>query len=247
MEPREIDLMARLEREHWWFVGKRLAISALLERCGLPPGSVVVDVGCGTGANLALLAKSHRALGLDHDTRCLDGACRLGGLALARASAEALPLAGGSVDLALCADVLYHRQVDHQRALAELSRVLRPGGWLLILDSAYQGLAGPHDRAMHGARRFTAGGMAVRLRRHGLVPVRVGYRNCLLAPALIPLRLAQRLRQRPGGPAPASDVALPPPALNRLLIVLMRLEAAWLRRRDLPFGTSVALLARKPY
>jgi SAM-dependent methyltransferase len=239
--------MYQVEGEHWWFAGKRLAVAAMLE--GLPLTGLAVDVGCGTGAVLADLARRGPALGVEFDARCLGLACRRGDLDLVRAGCSALPLANGSAGFITLMDVLYHEGVDVAATLAECHRVLAPGGWLLVFDSAYEGLMGPHDRAVHGARRFARRGLCLRLERAGFSVVRATYRNSLLAPLAIPARLAARWLERlrgAGQDAPVSDVDMPAPWLNRLLLGLMVLETRWLKRHDFPLGLSVCALAAKP-
>jgi SAM-dependent methyltransferase len=107
---------------------------------GLPVG-VALDAACGTGRHTAYLA------GLGHRTIGADGSPEM--LALARAkvpeaelheaSLDDLPLADDSVDLAVCAIALSHVP-DLEPVLAELVRVLRPGGHLVLSDS--RGLIG---------------------------------------------------------------------------------------------------------
>lgn len=246
MEPREYQLMYALEKDHWWFVGKRWAAAALLEAVE-PIAGPRLDLGAGTGALLEDHLRRGPALGLEYDPLALALAHKRVGPRLARGVSQALPFRDGSAGLVTVMDLLYHQGVDVSATLAECHRVLRPGGHILVFDSAYQGLMGPHDRAMHGARRFTRPGLCLRLERVGFSIVRATYRNALLAPAVIAQRLAARWRERLLGEsaAPASDVARPPEMLNRLLLGVMRAEARWLRRHDLALGTSVCVLARK--
>ncbi|MBI5524664.1 MAG: class I SAM-dependent methyltransferase [Desulfarculus sp.] len=247
MEPREFRLMYAVEKDHWWFVGKRLAAAALLE--GVEPiQGLRLDLGAGTGALLQEHLRRGPALGLENDPLALALAHKRVGPRLARGLSHALPFRDNCAGLVTMMDLLYHQGVDVAATLAECHRVLRPGGFLLVFDSAYQGLMGPHDRAMHGARRFTRPGLSLRLERAGFTVVRATYRNSLLAPGVIARRLAARWRERlrgPGAEAPASDVARPPEMLNRLLLGVMRAEARWLRRHDLVLGTSVCVLGRK--
>ncbi len=247
MEPREVDVMYELEERHWWFVGKRLAVAALLK--GVAVDGLRVDVGCGTGALLQDLAGLGPALGVEYDARCLGLACRRGGLDLVRAGCAELPLADGCAGLITLMDVLYHEGVDVRATLAECRRALKPGGYLLVFDSAYQGIMGPHDRAVHGARRFTRQGLARRLELAGFTVQRATYRNSILGPLAIAQRLAarywERLRPTPDDNVCLSDVDAPSPLLNRLLLQVMRAEAAWLKGHDFPLGLSVCLLARR--
>jgi len=96
----------------------------------------VLDVGCGTGATLAAIARAHplaRAWGVDLSSAMLDVAReRLGGLALLQtADAERLPFRDACVDLVTCVDSLHHYPRP-EAALAEMHRVTRPGGGLVI-------------------------------------------------------------------------------------------------------------------
>lgn len=248
MEAREYELMYELELTHWWFVGKRLAAAALLR--GVEPiAGLRVDVGAGTGALLSEHLGRGPALGVELDPLAAGLCARRVGPVLVRGRSDALPLVDDAAGLVTVMDMLYHQGVDVAATLAECRRVLRPGGYLLVFDAAYQGLLGPHDRSMHAARRFTRSGLAARVRRAGFTVRRAGYRNALLAPGLIALRLAAKLLDRLRGHRPhppSSDVRRPPDAVNRLLLGLMAHEARWLRNHDLPLGTSVCLLAQKP-
>ncbi len=115
----------------------------------LPPieGLRVLDLACGTGRYARLAqARGAQVIGLDNSAAML----KAGALPLsALASAEALPLATGSIDGVICALALGHLP-SLAAPLAEIGRVLRPGGWALLSDfHPYMVLAG-------AARTFTA-------------------------------------------------------------------------------------------
>jgi SAM-dependent methyltransferase len=217
---------------------------------GLDIQGLRVDVGCGTGAVLKDLAGAGPALGVEYDERCVGLACQRGGLDLVRGGCAALPLIDGCAGLVTLMDVLYHEGVDVGGTLAECFRVLKPGGYLLLFDSAYEGLRGPHDRALHGARRFARQGLTRRLELAGFTVERATYRNSILAPAAIAARLAarawDRLRPADDDGVCLSDVDTPHPMVNRLLTRIMQMEARWLLRHDFPLGLSVCALAVKP-
>lgn len=93
-------------------------------------GKVVLEVGCGTGLILQRTARfARQAIGMDLSGAMLARA-RQRGLAVAQASATALPFATASVDVAYSFKVLAHIP-DIQGALREMARVVRPGGWVL--------------------------------------------------------------------------------------------------------------------
>jgi arsenite methyltransferase len=121
--------------------GERLTLR-LAELAGIAPGKRVVDVACGTGASARLLARELGAetVGVDLGARAIERATRsahAAGLAdrarFVHGDAEALPLDDASFDVALseCSLCTFP---DKQRAVAEMARVLRPGGTIAIAD-----------------------------------------------------------------------------------------------------------------
>jgi ubiquinone/menaquinone biosynthesis C-methylase UbiE len=246
MEREEYARMYALENDYWWFVGKRRIAETLIHRYVAPSGDQqVLDVGCGTGGMLDhLLGAEGRAFGLDLSEFALDFARQRHLERLTRGSAAALPFGDGSFSLVTALDLLYHRWVaDDVAALRECWRVLRPGGWLLVMDSAFPLLYGEHDVRHMGQRRYTAGDLKMRVEAAGLAVSRLSYANTLLFPAVAGVRLWSRAF----GTRSAGDFMLRPlPAwLNGLLTGIYSLEARGLRWFSYPFGASVVCLARK--
>lgn len=244
MEPDAFAAHFALEDRHWWFRAKRALVVALLRRYGERAGRVL-DVGCGTGGMLRALAdaggpRGPVVVGLDAAAVALALSRRRGLTRLVGGAAEALPFRDGTFDACLCLDVLYHRNVASEtRALGECHRVLRPGGLLVVTDSAFAWLRSAHDAAVHGARRYTRRRLVACARAAGFTPVFASYAYCLVFPAVAAVRLARRAR--PGG----SDVFPLPPPLNRLLLGVQAVERALLRLTPLPFGSSVVVVGRK--
>lgn len=244
MEAREYAATYALEDDHWWFRAKRALVFSLLRRHGALAGPGL-DVGCGTGATLQALAGRGRWVGVDRAALAL-AFCRRRGLRhLAQASALALPFRAASFAVCLCLDVLYHRGVASDvAALTEIHRVLRPGGLLVVTDSALAWLRSAHDEAMHGARRYARGELLARVRAAGFTPLEASYHYGLVFPAVAGVRLARRLaRQRAGV---GSDLRPVPRPLTVLLLGVQALERALLRLAPLPVGSSVYCVARKP-
>jgi ubiquinone/menaquinone biosynthesis C-methylase UbiE len=117
---------------------------ALIETTGLgrwrawlaggAPSGRVLDIGCGTGRNLALFGSGVRAIGLDPCPQSLQKARgRAPGVPLVRARAEALPFRDGTFD-AVVSGLVFCSVGDVPRGLAEVRRVLRPGGVLRMLE-----------------------------------------------------------------------------------------------------------------
>jgi SAM-dependent methyltransferase len=228
-----------LEDTHWWFRSKRTLVFTLLRRYGVDAGPGL-DVGSGAGGTLARLAAQGAWFGVDADPAALELSRRRGLARLAGGSAEALPFRGGTFAACLCLDLLYHRNVGSETGvLRECHRVLRPGGLLLVTDSAFKWLKSAHDEAVHGARRYTRRELVERVREAGFAPLLASYAYCLVFPAVAVVRLARR------GRAGGSDVYALPGPLNTALLGVQAIERGLLRLGSLPFGSSVVLVARK--
>ncbi|HXJ34679.1 MAG TPA: class I SAM-dependent methyltransferase [Candidatus Eisenbacteria bacterium] len=240
MDAAAIEEMSALEDHHWWFVGKRLLVAALLGERLARPGVRVLDVGCGTGGVLASLPGRARAAGVDRSLPAL-AHCRRRGLgAVAVAEGDRLPFAAASFDVVLMLDVLEHFR-DEGALLAGVARVLAPGGALLVSVPAYQALWSAHDEVMHHVRRYTSGRLRAALTAGGFAIDRLTYTNLApLAPALVVRGLLPRLGIGGGG---GSDFRTHAEWVNRALVATYRAEAWAVRRLSLPCGLSVAAVA----
>lgn len=235
--------MYRVEDVHWWYRALRSLIRAAWNTHAQTPSGWILDVGCGTGANLAMFNGEAVATGIDYSEAALKR-CRQRGLTrIAQADAGALPFASDSFDGVLMMDVLYHRGVSNMAgALAEAERVLSPGGVLLANVPAYQWLYSSHDKAIHTSHRFTRSELVSLFRSAGLEPIRATYWNTVLFPAIALLRLWRR-RSAHGASDLAGYTGNP---IARLLQGILALERAAMRFGNLPFGLSIFAVARKP-
>ena len=237
MDPAEYTLMDAAEDRMWWYRALHARLCDALKDTTGP----ILDAGCGTGGFLAML-KTHRPdlirFGIEWDATAAPRARTKSGALVARGSVNTLPFADQSFDAVLSADVLCHAAVDPEQALAELKRVLKPGGRLILNMPAYQWMMSAHDRRVHNVRRLSAGATAALLRTAGFKPVSTRYWNGLLLPLMI---LQRKILAR--GDA-VSDVAPFPPWLDAILHGMTEFE----RRLPvpLPFGGSVLAIAEKP-
>lgn len=229
--------MREFEDHYWWFVSRRrVALSLLQEHC---PDGKVLDIGCGTGAVLQELQASREAEGVDFSELALEFGRKRGLTGLTLADAQALPFSDGSFQAVVSLDTLEHVP-DDAKALSEMARILSPGGIVILNVPAFQWLWGPHDVALMHHRRYTRAQLKQRMDEAGFDVVFASYGVFFLFPAVVVLRVLDKLRRREG-------VELPrvPNWLNRTLIGLMEAESRIMRRLPLPWGSSVVAVGRR--
>jgi SAM-dependent methyltransferase len=241
MEVEEYARIAAAEDNHWWYRNTRALMAELLEPW-LGSGQRILDAGCGPGGNGAWLARHGQVVGVDLAHEALEFVrSRRPETVPARASAERLPFADGAFHVAVGITLLY-TVPDDLAALAELVRVLRPGGAVLLLEPAFQSLRRAHDVTVHGLRRYRRDELAGLAARSGLSVRRATYAYSFLAPPAALLSVVERRRSRSSSDA-GSDVERR--ALDRVFAPLAAFERRWLARHDLPVGTSVVVVATR--
>ena len=233
------DTMARHARTHWWYEGRRSLVRETLRRFGTPDG-LVLDVGCGTGDNLAMLEEVAGAavVGTDLSAYALRHAAR--GRAVI-ALAENLPVATGVCGLVASMDVIEHLD-DDLVGLREYRRVLAPRGLLLLTVPAYQWLWGEHDvRAAH-RRRYRVGGLVSVVEAAGIEVLHTTYYNSFLVPAATVLRRTplRRLVKETD-----EEVGSTSPFVSKVMTRLSQAERRVARHRSVPFGLSILLIGRR--
>ena len=243
MQEHTYPIMYRIEETHWWFAGRRRIISGFVEDiCSTlekrPPH--ILDVGCGTGANLELLARYGEAEGVDVSPEAL-AFCRERGLQNVRqGEAEHLPYADASFDLVTGLDVVEHLD-DDVAGLREIRRVLRPGGRALLFVPAFMFLWGVQDDISHHRRRYTLKELTETVSAAGLEVERATYANITFFFPVLFGRLLMRLT----GFRPTSENNLTVGFLNRPLGSILGAEQLLLRHVALPFGVSAICVARR--
>jgi SAM-dependent methyltransferase len=241
---RLLEATARAERDHFWFNGFRRFVRPLLRDATRgAAGATILDCGCGTGNNLAMLREYGRAFGIDITWSGLAYARQRGERQVARASATCLPFPAGVFDLVTSFDVLYAFDDEMERdALNEMYRVLRPGGQVLINVAALRALTGNHSKLGGEVRRYHRRELVSHLERTGFTVLRATYTNFTLLPIVAGVRFAQRLA---GHRESTSEIAVPAAPVNAALSAVLAVEAAAVRAVDMPLGSSLLALARK--
>ncbi len=235
MDASDIQRLAALEDRHWWFQERRSILARCqrgLARSGVVPGTAL-DIGAAAGGNTRVLRRhGWRPVALEYSA---DGArvARERGLTVVRGDGTALPARDGAVDLITAFDVIEHIE-DDARAAAEIRRVLRPGGSLLVTVPCDMRLWSAHDVAGHHFRRYDRDGLIQVITDAGLRIDELWSWNVLLRPAVA------LTRKRAVGNELA-PMAAPLNIALRAVVVAER----YLPVRSLP-GVSLMLRAHRP-
>lgn len=234
MKEEEYERMFILEDFYWWFRGRR---EIVLSTLGNLKPSRVLDVGCGTGANLLLF--DGQIVGLDISLKALKLAKRRKRNALlVQGSATALPFKDEIFDLVLALDLLEHLPDDLQ-GLREMYRVLKKGGTILVTVPAYRFLWSEHDEALGHFRRYSKGEIKAKLEAVGFSIKFVSHAIVLPFFPIALFRLLQKVLRR-ANKTPKSSLIILPPLLNEFLYSILLREAKLIGRGiSFPFGVSI--------
>jgi ubiquinone/menaquinone biosynthesis C-methylase UbiE len=243
MEPAMYDRVFRLQSSHWWYFSRMSFLDVLMRH--IPKRGRVLDVGCGPGSMLHYLGKYGEVVGVDRYLPALKMASTHFAGQLLEGDCCRLPFPDEQFSLLAACEVLYHKNVsDIRHAVCECARVLEPGGHLVVVDSAFATCFSAHDRAAHGARRFTKSMLTETFHNAGLEVVHSTYAYGLLLPIVWLIRRLKelcRVEEQPG--AEMREIWGP---LNTIVTAWFTLEAQVAGRWGLPFGLSVQVLGRKP-
>ncbi|HVM98100.1 MAG TPA: methyltransferase domain-containing protein [Candidatus Acidoferrales bacterium] len=245
MEEKFYEEYAQIEATHWWFEGRRAIFDGILRSLDLPKDSLLVDLGCGTGANLNFLTGYGKAIGLDWGAAAARYARQRTSVPVFRGDVTALPFRSGSVDLITAFDLVEHID-DDSACVRELARVCRPGGHVLVTVPAAPWMWGRQDTINHHKRRYSGPDLADLFREQGLEIRRFTHLNTLLYPVVAAVRLFRRVVPEKNGEL-VSDFSMNKPGpMNTILGRLFSMEAHLIKHWDLPVGVSLLCLARKP-
>ena len=244
MEQHTYAIMDRVEDSHWWFVGRRAILESFLKgivrslrsRIENPK---ILDVGCGTGANLEMLSQFGSAEGVDVSDDALDF-CRQKGLTVQKGLAETLPYADETFDISTALDVIEHLD-DDVAGLREMHRVTRSGGYSLIFVPAFMWLWGVQDDISNHRIRYTKSQIVERIEKAGFRVERATYANFTFFAPILGGRALMKLT----GIKPESENNVNISALNGLFGSIFSAERFWLKRFGFPFGVSIVVVAKK--
>ncbi|HUP66891.1 MAG TPA: class I SAM-dependent methyltransferase [Sphingomicrobium sp.] len=239
MERIVYDQMAQFDQRHWWYRARREVLAALIERTtDLPKRARLLEIGCGTGHNLAMLGRFGRvdALELDDESRAM-AEQRLGRGVMRAPLPEIADVPDASYHLIGAFDVIEHID-DDRAAIASIARKLKRGGKLVMTVPAHQWMWSPHDVVNHHQRRYSKRALRALIDQSPLKLDRIGYFNSLLFPVAVVERMASKLRGNDD-----AELKLPAAPLNSALEKVFEAERHLVGRVPLPPGLSLFAVA----
>ncbi|MGA1796517.1 MAG: class I SAM-dependent methyltransferase [bacterium] len=246
MERHEYAVMFKMEEDYWWYRGLHDMVMRCISRFARHSQRArLLDAGCGTGRLLQMFGGSD-SYGIDCSPEAFKF-LKVRGLAnAARASVCGIPFKDKVFTLVVSLDVLYHCGVrDDVKAIAEFHRVLEPGGVLILNLPAFELFRGAHDAAVHTQRRYRIKDVRGKLEKAGFDIALITYRNTLLLPAAMAVRLMRRSGSRHGHGV-RSDLMSLPGWVNRLFYLILMFEnRLLLQGLTFPLGLSVFCVAKK--
>lgn len=233
MQQEQYLLHSQLEDHHWWFTGRRRIVVRVLQHY-LPPmrERLVIEVGCGTGGNLACLHRHYTCIGIDPSpeavrlARAKAPTCRI----VQGTAPDDLGQWAGQADAFLLLDVLEHVRDDFA-LLSSIVKVAKTGCLFLITVPAEPALWSPHDIAFGHYRRYDRRRLA-HVSQDLPVQTRLfSYYNSRLFPLIHAIRKFNRVRRKSLGRA-QTDFSILPGALNNLLDRILSGESGSLLARS---------------
>jgi SAM-dependent methyltransferase len=245
---RLLELTALAERSHFWFRGFRWFVRPVLARAVAGrPRARILDCGCGTGSNLAMLDPLGEVYGFDLTWRGLLFAHEHGRRRIAQASIEAIPFSPGSFDLVTSFDVFQTLpEAVEQQAIREMARVLKPGGAAVFNFAALEMLRGGHSVLAEEVRRYTKPQVRRLMQSAGLHVEHLTFAFASVFPLMLAARVGHRLVRKGEAEVGEWEIEVPAAPVNALLTAAVWAEAQALRVIPMPIGSSIVCLARKP-
>ena len=243
MQSHHYPILYQVEETHWWYLGRRRIIQSLVEKIRTTLANAkpkILDVGCGTGANLKMLTAYGSAEGVDISPQAVDF-CRERGLDSVKLGAiEHLPYESGSFELVTALDVVEHLD-DDVAGLREMRRVLRRDGRILLFVPAFMFLWGVQDDVSNHRRRYTLPSLLRAVEAAGFAVEWASYANISFFLPVLVVRSVMRWL----GLRAATEYGINISLLNGPFSSLLAAERFVLERGKIPFGVSAVCIARR--
>lgn len=230
------------ENDHWWFrVRRELVHDIIAQYAKTSEHLAIADIGCGEGGLAKEMERYGSVVGVDPSEEALAFSRARGIKELVQGSADKTNLPSATYDIVTCLDVLEHLS-DETPAIAEIERILKPGGIAIIFVPTFMFLWGANDDASLHYRRYRLPAIVKKFTDAHFEILKHSYFNTFLFPPIALVRIVVRalgLKTKP-------DFDMGNSVSNSLFYHIFTLERPLLRSIDLPFGVSAMVIARKP-
>ena len=233
--------MQKQQNNHWWFQGRKLIIKYFLNKINLTDNAEILEVGCGTGANLALLQKFGNVSAVEMNSYARNKAEHIINKKILNGSLpDNLPLKNKKYSAICLFDVLEHVEND-QRSLKILNQYLDDKGYLILTVPAIPMLYGKHDKDLCHFRRYRKKELIQLLEEANFTIKEFTYFNSLL----LPLACISRVVDKISPTTNARGLNVPPLFINKLLLNIFNLELFFMKYIKLPLGLSMLFVVSK--
>lgn len=227
-----------LENKHWWHISKKTIVTSFVGKFLKKRNANILDIGCGTGKNLESLKEYGKIYGLDSAKEAISF-CKQRGLNIRLGQAENIPFKSDFFDLVTLLDVLEH--TDDNKTLKEVYRVLKKDGLLILSVPAFSWLWSKWDDILNHKRRYNKKDLIILLKHYNFTIIYITYLySFLVFPALIIRKIKQRFSN-----GYSSDFKLSNTILNKIILFISGIEFMLAKKKPIPFGTSIFVIAKK--
>lgn len=240
------DKFLKIEDSHFWYIGRKAIINNLLNKLYHKGNNLrIAEIGCGGGGMISHLGRYGLAIGVDIYDKALK-LCRKRKIPhLCQADALNLPFLNDRLDIVCAFDLLEHID-DDLSLLREFFRVCKKGGRLLISVPANKLLWSGFDEFDHHRRRYNRRELQSKIKKAGFTIEKLSYTMVTLFPLIFIIRKGRRKLARDREISlDKADLERPNRLINKLLALILRLEARLIKIINFPFGSSLICVAKK--
>jgi SAM-dependent methyltransferase len=244
MNVREIKKMKKFEQTYWWHIGKKNLVIDLARKYLTQPENKIMEIGSGAGEITHVLTQFGDVYANDISKEALDFCSSKGVKNVILGNINEIDLSSYSeeFDAIFALDVLEHIQ-DDVKTIKLVSQLLKEDGLFFINVPAFKFLWSSHDEALEHKRRYTSYEIITKLKENGFEILKSSHFVFFVFPVVAAFKFSSNFIGKNAYPK-ASYIRLPN-ILNSLMIGILNLESKLMKYINLPFGTTITIVAQK--